>query len=143
MGYYQAVAEKGPTICQDSAKLVPCGGMLASLPRGDGVVFMDAHPGNSINGLRSINPAIMDNDPGKINPALDPFNPKNGFNPAGPSNYGAGLQGAVFPGASGKNEPSDRPGARQGQAHEGRQLPIYRRRRVCHCERSGRAINQL
>lgn len=87
MSYYQAVAEKGTGICQDSAKLVPCSNALAGLPRGDGMVFMDAHPGNSINGLRSINPAIIGNDPNKIDPALDPFSPKNGFNPSGPSNY--------------------------------------------------------
>ena len=96
MSYYQAVAEKGPAICQGAGKLVPCGNMLAGLPPGDGVVFMDAHPGNSINGLRSINPAIIDNDPKKINPALDPFNPKNGFNPAGPSNYSAEFKQRYF-----------------------------------------------
>ena len=87
MSYYQAVAEKGPAVCQGAGKLVPCGSMLNGLPGADGVVFMDAHPGNSINGLRSINPAVIDNDPGKINPALDPFNPKNGFTPSGPSSY--------------------------------------------------------
>jgi pimeloyl-ACP methyl ester carboxylesterase len=96
MSYYQAVAEKGPSICQGAGKLVPCGNVLAGLPPADGVVFMDAHPGNSINGLRSINPAIMDNDPGKINPALDPFNPQNGFNPAGPSKYPAEFKQRYF-----------------------------------------------
>jgi pimeloyl-ACP methyl ester carboxylesterase len=96
MSYYQAVAEKGPMICQGTGKLVPCGNVLAGLPPGDGVVFMDAHPGNSINGLRSINPAVIDNDPGKINPALDPFNPKNGFNPAGSSNYSAEFKQRYF-----------------------------------------------
>ena len=96
MSYYQAVAEKGPAICQGAEKLMPCGSMLAGLPPGDGVVFMDAHPGNSINGLRSINPAVIDNDPRKINPALDPFNPKNGFNPAGPSNYSAEFKERYF-----------------------------------------------
>jgi len=87
MSYYQSVAEKGPSICQDAAKLVPCSNALAGLPRADGMVFMDAHPGNSINGLRSINPAIIGNDPTKTDPALDPFSPKNGFNPNGFSNY--------------------------------------------------------
>jgi len=96
MSYYQAVAEKGLAACQDSSKLVPCDRALAGLPAGDGVVLMDAHPGNSINGLRSINPAIIDNDPKKINPALDPFNPKNGFNPSGPSNYSAEFKQRYF-----------------------------------------------
>jgi pimeloyl-ACP methyl ester carboxylesterase len=96
MSFYQAVAEKGPAVCQGAGKLMPCGNMLAGLPPGDGVVFMDAHPGNSINGLRSINPAVIDNDPAKINPALDPFNPKNGFNPSGPSNYPAEFKQRYF-----------------------------------------------
>jgi pimeloyl-ACP methyl ester carboxylesterase len=95
MSYYQAVAEKGPAICR-GAKLVPCGNALEGLPPGDGVVFMDAHPGNSINGLRSINPAVIDNDPAKINPALDPFNLKNGFNPSGPSSYSAEFKQRYF-----------------------------------------------
>jgi len=96
MSYYQAVAEKGPSVCQGSEKLVPCTQALAGLPPGDGAVFMDAHPGNSINGLRSINPAIIDNDPAKINPALDPFNPENGFNPSGPSTYSTAFKQKYF-----------------------------------------------
>ena len=96
MSYYQAVAEKGLAACQDNSKLVPCDKSLTGLPAGDGVVFMDAHPGNSINGLRSINPAIIDNDPKKINAALDPFNPKNGFNPSGPSNYSTEFKQRYF-----------------------------------------------
>ena len=96
MSYYQAVAEKGVAVCQGADKLVPCGSNLAGLPKGDGVVFMDAHPGNSINGLRSINPAIVDNDPKKVNAALDPFNPKNGFNPSGPSKYPAEFKQRYF-----------------------------------------------
>jgi pimeloyl-ACP methyl ester carboxylesterase len=97
MSYYQAVAEKGLAICQGASKLAPCSSALAGLPAGDGVVFMDAHPGNSINGLRSINPAIIDNnDPSKINPDLDPFSPKNGFNSKGPSNYPAGFEAKYF-----------------------------------------------
>ncbi|MFN7923234.1 MAG: hypothetical protein U0Q16_24245 [Bryobacteraceae bacterium] len=96
MSYYQAVAEKGVVICQDAAKLAPCSDALAGLPRADGMVFMDAHPGNSINGLRSINPAIIGNDPAKIDPALDPFSEKNGFNPKGPSNYSAEFKQRYF-----------------------------------------------
>lgn len=96
MSYYQAVAEKGVAVCQGAAKLAPCGQSLAGLPAADGVVFMDAHPGNSINGLRSINPAIIDNDPAKVNPALDPFDPKNGFNPSGPSSYSPAFRQKYF-----------------------------------------------
>jgi pimeloyl-ACP methyl ester carboxylesterase len=96
MSYYQAVAEKGVAVCQGADKLVPCSNNLAGLPKADGVVFMDAHPGNSINGLRSINPAIVDSDPKKVNASLDPFNPKNGFNPSGPSSYSAEFKQRYF-----------------------------------------------
>lgn len=96
MSYYQAVAEKGPAVCQDAAKLSPCTKALAGLPAADGAVFMDAHPGNSINGLRSINPSILDNDPARVDPALDPFNPKNGYNPTGPSHYSAEFKERFF-----------------------------------------------
>ncbi|HXB69143.1 MAG TPA: hypothetical protein VNY05_12915 [Candidatus Acidoferrales bacterium] len=86
--FYQAVAENGPAYCQGSHKLVQCGTDLARLPRADGVVFVDAHPGVSVNGLRSLNPAVMNEaDPRQIDPALDPFSPRNGFNPDGPSHY--------------------------------------------------------
>ncbi|MDZ4801861.1 MAG: hypothetical protein SGI92_27205 [Bryobacteraceae bacterium] len=96
MGYYQSVAEKGPAVCQAASKLVPCSNALAGLPRADGVVFMDAHPGNSINGLRSINPAIIGNDLTKIDPSLYPFSPKNGFNPNGPSSYSSDFTQRYF-----------------------------------------------
>ncbi|OLD16699.1 MAG: hypothetical protein AUJ01_10075 [Acidobacteria bacterium 13_1_40CM_3_65_5] len=51
-------------------------------------MLVDAHPGVSVNGLRSLNPAVLNEaDPKQIDPALDPFDPKNGFNPNGPSKY--------------------------------------------------------
>jgi pimeloyl-ACP methyl ester carboxylesterase len=87
MSYYQAVAEKGTRVCNDARKLVPCTEALAGLPAADGVVFMDAHPGNSINGLRSINPSIVGNDPGKMDAGLDPFSAKNGYRTDGPAQY--------------------------------------------------------
>jgi hypothetical protein len=96
MSYYQAVAEKGIAVCQGAEKLVPCTNQLTGLPAGDGLVLMDAHPGNSINGLRSINPAVIDNDPRRLDPLLDPFNPKNGFNPNGPSTYSAAFKQKYF-----------------------------------------------
>jgi pimeloyl-ACP methyl ester carboxylesterase len=86
--FYQAVAENGIAYCQGPNKLVECGGNLAGLPKADGIVFMDAHPGVSVNALRSINPAVHDEaDPRQIDPSLDPFSSKNGYNPNGPSHY--------------------------------------------------------
>ena len=88
MTFYQAVAEKGPAYCQGLGKLSQCGNELAGLPPADGIILRDPPPANSITALRSLNPAVVnDADPHQINPELDPFNPQNGFNPNGSSNY--------------------------------------------------------
>ena len=78
--FYQAVAEQGVTYCNAPNKLKPCDDSLAGLPKADGLILVDAHPGISINGLRSLNPAVLDErDPKRLDPSLDPFNPANGF----------------------------------------------------------------
>jgi hypothetical protein len=83
MSFYQAVAENGPSYCQGPNKLVECGNNLAGLPKADGIIFADAHPGNPVVGvLRGNNPAVVnENRPDQLNPRLDPFDPKNGYNP--------------------------------------------------------------
>jgi pimeloyl-ACP methyl ester carboxylesterase len=99
MALYQAVAEKGPSYCKGSEKLTECGDDLAGLPRADGIVFADAHPGNSINTLRGLNPAVAnENNPpdAPLIAELNPFDPKNGFNPNGPSNYSPEFQMRYF-----------------------------------------------
>jgi hypothetical protein len=86
--FYQAVAENGVSYCQGPGKLTQCPDSLKDLPKADGLFLLDAHPGNTINALRSLNPAVIDeNDPSKLDPALDPFNPANGFNASGHSVY--------------------------------------------------------
>ena len=83
--FYQAVAETGPSYCQGPGKLVECANTLAGLPKADGLILVDAHPGVSVNGLRSLNAAVVDErDPRKIDPALDPFSPANGYDPKAP-----------------------------------------------------------
>jgi pimeloyl-ACP methyl ester carboxylesterase len=83
--FYQAVAEQGPSYCRGPNKLSECDDALAGLPRADGLILVDAHPGISVNGLRSLNPAVLDeHDPAKLDPALDPFNPANGYNDGAP-----------------------------------------------------------
>ena len=78
--FYQAVAETGPSYCRGANKLVECDDSLAGLPKADGIILVDAHPGVSVNGMRSLNPAVLDeHDPKKINPDLDPFSPANGY----------------------------------------------------------------
>ena len=85
---YQAVAEVGPSYCQGPNKLTPCDNSLAGLPPADGMLLMDAHPSNASNALRAINPAIFNEErPDLVDPALDPFNPANGYNPEGQSHY--------------------------------------------------------
>ena len=84
MTFYQNVAQNGPAVCQGANKLIPCGNDLAGLPPADGIILRDAHPGTAVNTLRSINPSLQrDDKPEQITPSLDPFSPKNGFNPAG------------------------------------------------------------
>ena len=99
MALYQAVAEKGTAYCKGENKLTQCTDQLAGLPPIDGIVFTDAHPGNASNLLRGINPSVAnENNPPDAPPvaALDPFNPANGFNPNGPSNYSAEFQDRYF-----------------------------------------------
>jgi pimeloyl-ACP methyl ester carboxylesterase len=99
MSFYQAVAENGPTYCRGPNKLTECGDDLTGLPPADGIVFADAHPGNAINVLRSLNAAVANEDnPPDAAPiaALDMFDPNNGFNPNGPSHYSADFQARYF-----------------------------------------------
>lgn len=88
MTFYQAVAQNGPSYCQGPNKLVQCGNNLAGLPPADGIVLRDAHPGNPVNALRALNPAVVNESrPDRLNPRLNLFNPDNGYNPNGPSTY--------------------------------------------------------
>ena len=88
LSFYQAVAEKGTSFCEAPGKLIICSKELAGLPKGDGLILVDASLGNPVGLLRSLNPAVIaEGDPKRIDPALDPFNSANGFNPDGPSSY--------------------------------------------------------
>lgn len=90
--YYQAVAENGPGYCQGAHKLSPCTSTqlagFVGTDKADGIIFLDAHPGNPVNRLRSLNPSLREEDePARTGRRLDPFNVKNGFNPTGDSVY--------------------------------------------------------
>ena len=94
MSFYQAVAEQGVDFCQQPQKLTKCSDELANLPPADAVVFRDAHLGNGANALRSLNPAVINdrevmdqNAAPRLDPRLDPFDPDNGYNPDGISDY--------------------------------------------------------
>lgn len=99
MSLYQAVAENGPSYCQGPNKLVQCTDELANLPKADGIVFADAHPGNSVLVLRALNPSVASEDNPPTRPpvlALDPYDTRNGFNPNGPSHYSEAFRSAYF-----------------------------------------------
>ena len=64
--FYQAVAENGPSYCRGTEKLIECGDDLAGLPPADGLILVDAHPGNSVNAIRSLNAAVT-NDTAIVN----------------------------------------------------------------------------
>lgn len=124
MTFYQNVAENGVAVCQGGKKLVACGDDLAGLPKADGLILVDAHPGNPVNGIRSLNPAVIDEGrPDLINPDFDPFNPKNGYNPKGPSTYPEEFRRKYFRAqAERMNRLIDKALALQRQMKEGKSL---------------------
>jgi hypothetical protein len=97
MGFYQAVAENGPTYCQKPERLVKCADDVRGLPRADAIVFADAHPGNPVQVLRSLNPSVtMDGGKRQVDPSLDPFDARNGYSPNGASHYSEAFQDRYF-----------------------------------------------
>src|SRR5690606_34777791 len=78
-------------------KLTECSDDLEGLIPADGMVFPDAHPGNGAQALHGLNPSLTIVD-GEIvvDPALDPFNPDNGFNPDGASHYSDEFRGRYY-----------------------------------------------
>jgi pimeloyl-ACP methyl ester carboxylesterase len=108
--YYQAVAENGPSYCQGPNKLTQCDSSgprsVAGMPPADAIVLADAHPGNTANALRAINPAVKEdqdrevvgvdaeNKPITPDKKLDMFDVDNGYNPNGDSNYSKSFQQA-------------------------------------------------
>jgi hypothetical protein len=106
--FYQAVAVNGTSYCQGQDKLSECASSgansLAGLTPADGIVLLDAHPSIAVNLLRGIDPSIKqnqdsetvgvggENKPIKRDEKLDMFNPANGFNASGQSNYSKSFQ---------------------------------------------------
>jgi hypothetical protein len=97
MSFYEALAEKGPAYCQAPERLVQCSGNLTGLKPADGIVFADAHPGNPVQALRSLNPSVtVEGGKRVVNSTLDAFDPGNGYNPGGPSHYSKQFQDSYF-----------------------------------------------
>ncbi|PWT99039.1 MAG: hypothetical protein C5B51_28045 [Terriglobia bacterium] len=97
MSFYQAVAEKGPAYCQAPERLVKCGGDLNGLKPADAIVFADAHSGNPVQTLRSLNPSVkVEGGKRLVDSTLDPFDPRNGYNPNGASHYSKEFEEKYF-----------------------------------------------
>jgi hypothetical protein len=103
MSFYQAVAERGVAFCQQPEKLIKCSASLAGLPRADGIILMDAHPGNGINAVRSLHPGVVNdaavlnqNREPSVNPTLDPFDARNGYSAAGDTRYSESFKRQAF-----------------------------------------------
>ena len=104
MSFYQAVAEHGPAFCQQPGKLMKCGtNFNVTWPKADGIILMDAHPGNGINAVRSIHPGVTNdsavinqNRKPSVNPTLDPFSERNGYDASGNTRFSEEFKSAVF-----------------------------------------------
>ncbi len=103
MTFYQAVAEKGVAFCQQPGKLIKCSNALAGLPPADGVILMDAHPGNGINAVRSLSANVVNdsavlnqNRTPRQNPQLDPFDVRNGYKSGGATLYSDSFKASYF-----------------------------------------------
>lgn len=52
----------------------------ADLPAADGICFVSPHPGQGVLLMNGIDPSVTDEDDAfSVDPALDPFDPRNGF----------------------------------------------------------------
>ena len=101
MAAYQNIAENGVKACQGPEKLVKCPDALAGGPRADGIILLDPIFGIGATVLASVDPAIGD-DPRKPDPALDSFNPANGFAAKGAS-YPAEFRRRYFAAEAARN----------------------------------------
>lgn len=79
--FYQNVAENGTKACHIPELIYPCEGKdLDHLPRADAIVLLDINAGAPLRTV-AVDPAVDSRDPRKRNPALDLFDPRNGFDP--------------------------------------------------------------
>ena len=89
MSLYEAIAEHGKAVCERPGMFSNCTAEnYGTLRKADAIVYPDAHPGNPVQALRSLNPAItIENGKKTVIPELDLFSPAHGYNPHGASTY--------------------------------------------------------
>ena len=127
VAFYQALAEKGLSVCKGPNKIVECAddpGLIG--PAADAIVFRDTHPGNPMNRLRSANPAVLnEDDAGTLDDSLNPFLEKNGYNPKGCSTYSAEFQKLYFEGQSARmNKLVDKALKMKADTKAGKSFPV-------------------
>ena len=101
--FYQAVAENGVSYCRGANKLSECGDALANLPPADALILVDTNHGIAHEAITRLNAAVVNdaeifatNQAPRIDPSLDPFDPKNGYNPKGASKYSEAFKERYF-----------------------------------------------
>lgn len=83
MSAYQAVAENGISVFCGDHMLISCS-LKEELPAADGIMLIDSNWGNGAMTLFSIDPAVVEENNGiMLNPALDIFDPANGYDREG------------------------------------------------------------
>jgi hypothetical protein len=87
MSAYEDIAQNGVQACQGADDIIKCPDKLSGLPPADGIMLIDSNFGLAATFLFSLDPAVVAPNSGmKLDPELNSFNPRNGFNSAG-SNY--------------------------------------------------------
>ena len=95
MTAYQAAAEKGTSLWAHSELLYPLH-LSEELIPADALMLLDSNFGNGAMTLFSVDPAVIEEGNGqKLDPVLDIFNPRNGYDPQCPS-YSEGFLRQFF-----------------------------------------------
>ena len=97
LAYYQEIAEKGPSACQQPNRLYPCDGKnLTDLPKADALMLLEANIGAPHRTI-SIDPAVSNDAPKVRNPSMDMYALQNGYDPkTNTASYDAAFQRHYF-----------------------------------------------
>lgn len=88
MGYYQNLAQNGNSIFRGGATLSGFKGFFTAagaerrMPPADGIVFVNPSTGVGASGILRLDGSVINEDTGQRDPALDMYNPANGYNSA-------------------------------------------------------------